>query len=374
MISVEAFGPTPQGDVAQRFTLSTACAQVALTNFGATWLSCVLPDAQGTQADVLLGFDKLEGYFDNPACYGATIGPSANRTALGELFVAGTRYQLPQNEGPNQQNNLHTDLAAGLHKRLWQAHADDKNNAVTFSFDAPDGLWGLPGNRHFTVRYTLTEEPSQLEEASQPGEDAQSGKSAGVVLTIEQRATTDAPTFVNMTNHSYFNLAGIGAGSCLNTHVRINAANYLPVRADSVSEGTIDAVAGTPFDFRQEKPLGQDIDQPSVQLARARGYDHCMVVDGFAPDAAPREALVAHDPESGRTLRISITTPGAHLYTGNWLDDKNAKAGVSFAPRDGFAFEPEFMPDCAHHPAWPQPVCTPEHPWSQTIVYRFGTN
>lgn len=357
MISIDTFGITPEGKQAKRFTLSCSGAQVSLTNFGATLLSAKMPDSHGTVSDVVLGFDQIDGYFDNPACYGATIGPSANRTDHGEIFIDGTRYQLPQNDGPNKRNNLHTDLGAGLHKQLWDAQVDDKSNAVRFSFLAEDGLWGLPGTRTFTVRYCLA-----------PAAD----NSSDAVLTLEQSATTTKPTFVNMTNHTYFNLAGIGSGDVLDCNVRINASNYLPVRSDSVSEGTIEPVAGTPFDFRESKPLGKDINQQNIQLERARGYDHCMLVDGFTPNAAPREALIAHDPKSGRTLTIAITAPGAHLYTGNWLDDTNAKADISFSARDGFAFEPEFMPDCAHHPSWPQPLCTPNTPWHQTIVYRFG--
>lgn len=351
MISIDSFGQTAQGEELFRYTLKSQSIRVSLTNFGATLLTVETPDKDGKLADIVLGFDTLAPYFDNPACYGATIGPSANRTDKGELFIEGTRYQLPQNDGPDLQNNLHTDLACGLHKCVWEADLDDKNNAVIFSYHATDGQWGLPGERHVSVRYTVEDD----------------------CLRIEQRATTDAPTFVNMTNHSYFNLGGIGSGHCLDTLVKINAHNYLPVRDDSVSEGSIEPVTDTPFDFLQAKPLGQDINQDNIQLKRARGYDHCMIVDGYSSDAAPREALIAHDPRSGRSLTISITAPAAHLYTGNWLSDANAKAGISFGPRDGFAFEPEFMPDCAHHDDWPQPVCTPEHPWSQTIVYQFGT-
>ena len=176
-----------------------------------------------------------------------------------------------------------------------------------------------------------------------------------------------------MTNHSYFNLAGHDSGQVDDQLVRIDANSYLPVREDSVSTGEVLDVTGTPFDFRKMHQLGELITQVDEQLRRARGYDHCLCIDGFERGAAPRHALHAEDPTSGRTLDVAITAPGAHLYTGNWLDDAQAKDGASYTPRCGFAFEPEYYPDAVHHPAWDQPVCTPNAPYRERIVYRFST-
>ena len=356
MIETHPFGTAPDGSTVTVYELAAGPARVRVMDFGATLVGVDAPDASGTTADVLLGFDALEGYFDNPACYGATIGPVANRTDRAEVPLDGTVYHLLGNDGPNQANNLHTDLARGLHKRVWDARVDEAANAVVFSCTLADGELGLPGNRTFTAEYALAQ-------------DAE----GAATLTLTYGCTTDAETYVNMTNHSYFNLAGHASGSALDQLVHICAERFLPVREDSVSTGEVHEVAGTPFDFRTPKALGTDIEADDEQLHRAHGYDHCFCVDGYGPDAAPRAALTAHDPASGRVLDIAITAPGAHLYTGNWLDDASAKDGASYTPRDGFAFEPEFWPDNVHHSDWEHPVCTPDHPYRSQIVYRFSS-
>ena len=355
MIGTQPFGTAPGGHPVTVYELTAGSARVRVMDFGATLLGVDVPNASGSTADILLGFATLEGYLDNPSCHGATVGPSANRTDRAEVPIAGTVYHLPGNDGPNDANNLHTDLAHGLHKRMWSARADEAANAVLFTCELADGELGLPGNRTFTASYAL----------------AQDGAGAAV-LTLTYGCSTDAETFVNMTNHSYFNLAGHASGTVLDQLVCIHAERFLPVREDSVSTGEVREVAGTPFDFRAAKPLGADIEADDEQLRRAHGYDHCFCVDGYEPDAAPRPALTACDPASGRALDISISAPGAHLYTGNWLDDADVKDGAAYAPRDGFAFEPEFWPDNVHHANWEHPVCTPEHPYRSTIVYRFS--
>lgn len=354
MIATDVFGNLPDGRCATRYTLTTPSATVSVMDFGATVLSVCVPDRMGKAADVLLGFGDLAGYLDNPACYGSTIGPIANRTDRAEVPLAGRVYHLPANEGPGHANNLHTDLARGLHKRLWTAELLEDINAVRFACELADGELGLPGNRRFAVTYRLDEEDG------------------AVRLEVEHACGTDAETYVNMTNHSYFNLAGHASGSCLSQRTSIDADAFLPLRADSVPAGEIVPVAGTPFDFRAPKELGTDINCDNVQLERAHGYDHCFCVTGYDPDAAPRHALHAIDDASGRTLDICITAPGAHLYTGNWLGDVGAKDAASYAPHNGFAFEPEYYPDAVHHMDWPQPVCMPQHPYRERIVYRFA--
>lgn len=355
MIDQAPFGCTSDGRTVTLFTLSAGSVRIQVMDFGATLVRVLSPDAAGTVADIALGFDRLEGYLDNPACYGGTIGPSANRTDRAEVPMGDRIFHLPKNDGPDVANNLHTDLECGLHKRIWNADVDEAANTVRFTRRLTDGELGLPGNRTFTATYTLSE------------------IAGGAALTLTHGCETDAPTYVNMTNHSYFNLGGIGSGSALNAAVTIPAASYLPVREDSVSTGEVQPVAGTPFDFRAPKHLGADIETADEQLRRGRGYDHCLCVDGYALGSTPRPALTAHDDRSGRTLEIDITAPGAHLYTGNWLDDRNAKDGISFGPRDGFAFEPEFYPDNVHHADWSHPVCTPNAPYLQRIIYRFTT-
>lgn len=355
MVRKQSFGTTPDGLPVTAFELASGDVRVRAMDFGATLLGVTVPDRDGALADVVLGFGSLDGYLDDPACYGATIGPSANRTDAGEVTIAGVTYQMPKNDGPEKQNNLHTDLDHGLHKRVWDAEVSPTSEAVTFTATLASGELGLPGNRAFSVTYELVGEADGSAE-----------------LSIRQSCETDVPTFVNMTSHTYFNLAGHDAGSALGTLVSIDATDYLPLRPDNVSTGEVRPVEGTPFDFREAKPLGRDIDAEDEQLAIARGYDHCFCVNGYTPGAAPRHALRAEDPASGRMLDVLVTAPGAHLYTGNWLGDERAKDGASYTPRDGFAFEPEFWPDNMHHEHWNHPVCEPGKPYGQTIVYRFS--
>lgn len=355
MVSSEALGRMPSGEQVRAFTITTPRARLRLMEYGAALLSLEVPDASGEMGDVLLGLSSLEDYFDNPACHGSAVGPIANRTDGAEMTVGSAACHLARNDGPHQRNNLHTSLTSGLHKRLWHATPIDKRNAVSLTCHLNEGELGLPGNRIFTCEVSLVD---LANEATR--------------LTVSYSCKTDALTFVNMTNHSYFNLAGQNTGSAMDTVVELESDEFLPIREDSVSTGEILPVSGTPFDFRSPKPLGRDIDESDEQLRRASGYDHCFCIRGWKPDAQPRLALTALDPGSGRTLEIYVTTPGAHLYTGNWLNDAHAKGGSSYGSRAGFAFEPEFYPDCAHHLPWPQPLCTPSHPYTQTIVYQLG--
>lgn len=358
MLTCSLFGKTPLGETVHEYVLTTQRARVGILDFGATIRFVEVPDARGNRCDVLLGFDSMKGYMDDPACYGATIGPVANRTDHAEVPLAGQVYHLEGNDPANPQNNLHTSLSHGLHKRVWEMREEGvgSNQAtLTLSYQLLDGEFGLPGNRTFMARFRLRDVSVNSTE-----------------LQLTYACTTDAPTYVNLTNHSYYNLAGHDSGTCLNQVVSVRASSYLPLREDNVSQGTPARVEGTPFDFRRPHALGERIRQNSEQLRRGNGYDHCLCVDGYEPDGGPRPALHAEDPQSGRTLDMLITTPGAHLYTGNWLDDENAKAGAHYQANGGFAFEPEFYPDCCHHANWPQPVCTPEHPYRQTIVYRLG--
>ena len=358
MVEVSVFGVAPSGEEAHAYTLSRGAARVRVSDFGATLLGVEVPDRAGEPADVVLGYADVSGYAGvNGACYGGVIGPVANRTDRAEVPLGEKVYHLPGNDGPGLANNLHSDLERGLHKRLWRASVDEDACSVSFSCELSDGELGLPGNRELTAVYTLS-----------------SDERGAAVLRLDLGCESDAPTYVNMTNHAYFNLAGHAAGDVLSQVVSIDAGSFLPVREDSVSDGEVRPVAGTPFDFGSPKALGADIEEDCEQLRRARGYDHCFCVRGYEAGAAPRHAMRLEDPESGRSLDILITMPGAHLYTGNWCDDaEGVKDGASYRPRDGVAFEPEFYPDFPHHPEWDQPVCEPGRPYAQTIVYRFST-
>lgn len=250
MITTTPFGTAPSGSPVTVYNLVCAGARVRVMDYGATILGIEVPDASGDVADIALGFDALDGYFDNPACYGGTIGPSANRTDKGQIEIAGTVYQMACNDGPGIANNLHTDLEHGLHKRVWNATVDEITNTVSFTCKLADGELGLPGNRTFTVAYVL-----------------QAGPTGAAELTCTQSCVTDADTFVNMTNHTYFNLAGHDAGTVLDQVVTIDAEAFLPQRQDNVSSGEVRPVAGTPFDFRAPKALGRDIDAKTANPA-----------------------------------------------------------------------------------------------------------
>ncbi len=356
VIEITSFGTTPDGAEARVFELAEGAARVRVSDFGATVVGVDVPDARGSVSDVALGFADVSGYAGpNGACYGGTIGPVANRTDRAEVPIDGTTYRLAGNDGPDRANNLHSDLDRGLHKRLWSAVADEGRNAVTMTCSLADGELGLPGNRAFTARFELAD-----------------GADGSIELTVTYGCESDAPTYVNMTNHSYFNLSGHDSGDVLGTLVSVDADGFLPLRDDCVSAGEVRPVDGTPFDFREPRALGERIDADDEQIRIARGYDHCLCVRGWEGAGSPRHALRAVDPASGRSLDVLVTAPGAHLYTGNWLDDRDAKGGAAYAPRSGFAFEPEFYPDCVHHGDWPQSVCGPGAPYASTIVYRFS--
>ena len=355
MVESSMFGMLPDGSCAMKYTIPAGNAALTVTDFGATVLGLSVPDRDGNVDDIVLGFSGLEGYFDDPACYGATIGPVANRTRGAELTIGSQPYALERNDGPDNANNLHSSLTEGLHKRLWERIEDESDDSLTLACNRADGELGLPGNRRFTATFSLAE-----------GQD-------GYRVDIRYRCESDKETFVNMTNHTYFNLAGHASGSALHTVVAIDADSFLPIADDHVPDGRILPVAGTPFDFRTPKALGQDLGRASVQLERGHGIDHCFCVRGWEPDGKLRHALSAHDLKSGRTLDISVTTPGIQLYPGNWLDDPEGKDGTSYIAGAGFAAEAEYFPDCAHHPSWPQPVCTPKRPYEIGISWMLGT-
>lgn len=355
MIETRVFGTVPGAGEAHVFELSAGSARVRVSDLGAAVLGIDVPDRDGTLADVVLGYGGIEGYLGpNASFLGGTMGPVANRTDRAEATIAGTVYHLEKNDGPGLANNNHTSLAHGLYRRLWDARVDEGAGAVRMTCCLADGELGLPGNRVFSAVYTLETD----------GGDH--------VLTVDYACETDAPTYVSMTNHTYMNLAGHAAGSVLGEVVAVDADSYLPLREDSVSLGKVRSVDGTPFDFREPRALGECIGADDEQLRIGRGYDHCLVVRGWEPGGAPRHALRAVDPASGRTLDVLLTTPGAHLYTGNWLDETGAKDNASYGPQAGLAFEPEFYPDSVHHPEWPQAIWEPGRPYRATIVYRFS--
>lgn len=356
MITSRPFGTLPTGTDTTLYCLSNGPVTVHVSNLGATIVGIEAPDSAGECADIVLGYDDAPAYFPNtPYFFGATVGPSANRVERAEVPIDGVIYHLPQNENGN---NLHTDHEHGLHAMVWDAEVDEAACAVTFRCSVADGAYGLPGARSFTVRYAL----------------------AGTSLTVDYEATTDAPTFFNLTNHTYFNMAGQGSGTTFNQELQLTASRYLPIDATSIPTGEMRPVAGTAFDFRAAHAIGRDIAADDEQLALAHGYDHCFCIDGYdaaAEDSGsapiPRLAARAVDPASGRGMELWTSLPGLQLYTGNFLDEDHGKAGATYRPQEGFALEPQFYPATPSHPAFPQAVYDASHPYRARNEYRFFT-
>lgn len=352
MVETRSFGTTPSGAETTLYILRRDGLSVRVSDLGATIVGIEAPGTSGELADIVLGYDDASGYSPNtPYFFGATVGPSANRVERGEVPIDDIVYHLPQNENGN---NLHTDHEHGLHALVWDAAVDDASCAVAFRCVVEDGAYGLPGRRAFMVRYALEESR----------------------LVVDYEATTDAPTFFNLTNHAYFNMAGQGSGSIRDQRLQLAASSFLPIDAASIPTGEVRSVAGTPFDFRAGKAIGRDLDLDDEQLRLAHGYDHCFRIDGYPGDTGdpiPRLAARALDPASGRGMELWTSLPGLQLYTGNFLDEEHGKAGSSYRVHEGFALEPQFYPATPSHPSFPQAVYSPAHPYRARNEYRFFT-
>lgn len=349
MVTTEGFGTTRDGQKVTAYTIDHAGIRCRVLDFGAVLANLWTPDRNGKLADVILGFDRLEQYESNKDFFGALVGPVCNRTALGRFCLDGHWYQMPVNDGPN---NLHTDSAHGLHKKHWEATVGE--NAVTFTVTVPDGESGLPGNRAFTVTYHITEE-------------------AG--LQIRYHATTDRRTYLNLTNHAYFNLDGNAAGSSavMNTSLQLFCSHYTPLGKGSIPTGEIAPVEGTPFDFREARTIGRDIEAAHPQLELAGGYDHNFVIDGYQKDGmTPVLTAVAVSAKSGRRMETYTTLPGVQFYTGNYVDDPDGKEGHDYGRRAAFCLETQFYPDSVNHPSFPQAVSDADHPYDACTEYRFS--
>ncbi|MEG1848856.1 MAG: aldose epimerase family protein, partial [Lachnospiraceae bacterium] len=286
-------GKTNQGRDICLYTITNKKGiQVQVMNYGAILVRLLVPDQNGHVDDVVLGFDDAEDYFINGSFFGATIGPSANRIQDASFQIDGIRYQLNANEG---NNNLHSHIDEGYHKQLWDTQIFEDH--ITFTLDSPDGAMGFPGNKHISVTYTLTEDGA---------------------LQIHYHATSDKKTIFNMTNHSYFNLAGYQSPNICKDILWIKASHYTPVFSDSIPTGEIASVLDTPMDFTTAKPIGRDIEADFEQLHLAGGYDHNWVIDDYNGQIQ----LIARleNPASGRIMETYTDLPGVQFYAGNMID------------------------------------------------------
>ena len=349
-MSKTSFGKTPDGREVSLYTLRNAKGmEVAISNYGGTIVSLKVPDRAGHIEDVVLGFDNLDGYLqkDNPY-FGATIGRYANRIAKGQIPLNGKVYHVPINNGPN---SLHGGLK-GFDKQVWSAKesSDDKGQHLALHYVSKDGEEGYPGNLSVEVTFTLPADGNELD--------------------VQYLASTDKDTVLNLTNHSYFNLAGQGNGDILKHNVTLSASQFTPTDENLIPTGELRSVAGTPFDFRQGKAIGERIDGSDEQLKRGLGYDHNFVVDG--DPGKLRLAARAVDPGSGRILEVLTTEPGVQFYTGNHLGTLRGKGEKVYKFRYAFCLETQHFPDSPNHPAFPTTELKPGQKFHSETVYRFS--
>jgi aldose 1-epimerase len=330
---------------------------VEITNYGGIVQSIRVPDRSGRVENVALGFSKLADYVENsthPAeggsgttYFGATIGRYANRVANGKFTLNGQTYDLPKNNAPN---TLHGGPKA-FNTKVWDATTEEGQDSVSLklTYTDPGGYNGFPGTVKTEVTYELTEDNA---------------------LRIDYRATTDEPTVINLTNHTYFNLAGEGSGDVYDQRIKINADSYTPTDETLIPTGEISPVAGTPFDFRTMKPIGKDIRDDNEQLVLAHGYDHNFVLNG----SGMRLASIAEDPESGRVLLTYTDQPGVQFYTGNFLvGDLVGTGGRTYRQSDGFTLETQHFPDSPNQPSFPSTVLEPDWEFTSTTTCVFST-
>lgn len=338
------WGKTREGADAHLYLLTSGDIEVRLSDFGAHLVSVRTPDRSGRMADVVLGFDSIEGYLNTPNGYiGALVGRFGNRIGKGQFQIDGKSYQIPLNDGPNA---LHGG-PAGFDRYLWTAA--ETENGVEFTHVSPDGDMGFPGTMTAKVRYGLK----------------------GNTLRLDYTATTDKPTIVNLTNHAYFNLRGNDDGNILDHLVELAADRYTPVDANLIPTGEIAPVAGTPLDFRTPHVVGERIGADFEPLKLGRGYDHNFVVNGAA--GTLRRAARATEPEHGRTLTVETTEPAVQFYSGNFLDGKlTGRHGKKYEQRTGFCLETQNYPDAPNHANFPNSVLRPGETYRSTTTFTFG--
>jgi len=338
------FGTTAAGERVELLTLNHGELSCRIITFGATLHTLCVPDRDGKNVDVVLGYDTLEEYQTHDAYVGAVVGRYANRIAKGRFTLHDQTYVLAVNNGPN---HLHGGIV-GFSHRVWKVDELTENQAV-LSLDSPDGEEGYPGHLCVKVTYTLEKNG----------------------LTIRYQARSDKDTPCNLTNHAYFNLAGQGTGFVLDQEIAIFAQFYTPTDADSIPLGWEEPVENTPMDLRTLTPIGAKIGEPFLQLIQGKGYDHNYVLDGEMGHLRP--VAQAYCDTTGIEMQVETTLPGVQFYTANFLEEGRAgKNGAVYGPRHGFCLETQFYPDSPNQGAFPSSVLKAGEEFDHTTRFVFG--
>lgn len=347
----QAFGKIQNGQSVDLYTLTNKYGMtVAISNFGGTLVSLKVPDRDGKLGDVVLGYGNPADYENGKAHFGGTIGRYANRIAHGKFTLNGVVYTLPQNNG---ENTLHGGIR-GFDKHVWSAKdvSSSAGEALELNYVSKDGEEGFPGTLTVKAVYTLLAEEN--------------------AVRIDYTATTDKDTVLNLTNHSYFNLAGQGNGDILQQQLTLYASQFTPVDATLIPTGKLQDVHNTPFDFLQPIVIGARINMDDQQSRLGRGYDHNWVLDKKSPTSLSPAAR-AYDAQSGRVLEVSTTEPGVQFYTGNFLDGTDhGKDGKVYGYRSAFCLETQHFPDSPNHKDFPSTVLKPGQTFRSTSIYNFS--
>ncbi len=350
-IKKESFGKTTGGEQIELYSLSNKKGmEVSITNFGATVVTLKVPDRGGKAADIVLGYDTLDGYEKGTSYFGATVGRYGNRIAGGKFSLDGKTYTLPKNNG---ENTLHGGIV-GFNKKVWKAReiASKAGESLEMTYLSADGEEGFPGNLSAKVVFTLPAERNELK--------------------IDYTATTDKDTVLNLTNHSYFNLAGEGNGDILDHVMTLHAKQFTPVDKGLIPTGELKNVGGTPMDFNSATAIGKRINESDEQLVFGKGYDHNWVLTRAGGGSGLSVAAEAYDPKSGRKLEVLTTEPGVQFYSGNFLDGAKGKGNKPYPQRAAFCLETQHFPDSPNHPNFPGTLLKPNVVFHSQTVFRFS--
>ena len=346
-----SFGKSPDGEPVDLYVLTNKNGvEAAISTYGGVVVSLKVPDRSDKLGDVVLGFDSVDGYVSDKSYFGALIGRYGNRIGHAQFTLDGKTYTLAKNNG---ENTLHGGIK-GFNKAVWGAKEIPAKNgqALELSYLSKDGEEGFPGNLSVRVVYTLTDSNE---------------------LKIEYSATTDKKTVVNLTNHSYFNLAGPGSGDILGHVLMIEGDKFTPVDSGLIPTGELRDVAGTPFDFRKPTAIGARVDSDDEQIKLGGGYDHNFVLRRKAGDPISLAARVV-EPKTGRVLEVWTTEPGVQFYTGNFLDGSaHGKGGISYTKRSALCLETQHFPDSPNQPKFPSTELKPGERYHTTTIYKFST-